>query len=290
MRGENERTQRWSQLTYWPLAIAAAVFLLTYTVHVIGDVRGVWATVTTLTIAVIWLMFIVDYLVKLRLSSPRRLWFRTHKFDLLLALIPPLRPVRLLDAFTRIASFTRTAGNSIRARLLIYGVGSALLLMWYISLIVLQAEREAPGATITSFGIAVWWSFCTVTTVGYGDYVPVTVQGRIAAVFLMAGGVVVVGLVVATISSWVVERASRGHDDAVPASRADIRTLTEELRKAGDRVEHEQQEVVSIARSVEGHDDEPASRGQLRDIASQIDDISRRLGRPPGSRDSSDAR
>jgi voltage-gated potassium channel len=235
-RGETARTQRWSQLTYWPLAFAAAVFLITYTAHVIGNLQGVWSAVTTTTIGVIWLMFVVDYLVKLRLSHPHRLWMRTHKFDLVLALIPPLRPVRLLDAFTRLASFTRTAGNSIRARLLIYGVGSALLLMWYVSLIVLQVERDAPGANIRSFGDAVWWAFCTVTTVGYGDYVPVTVPGRIAAGFLMAGGVVVVGLVVATISSWVVERASRGHDDAVPASRADVRALTEELREAAARV------------------------------------------------------
>ena len=235
-RGENERTERWSGLTYWPLAIAAAVFLVTYTAHVIGDLQAPWASATTTTIIVIWVMFVVDYVVKLRLSDNRRLWFRTHKFDLVLAVIPPLRPVRLLDAFTKLASFTRTAGNSIRARLLIYGVGSALLLMWYISLIVLQSERYAPGATIRSFGDAVWWAFCTVTTVGYGDYVPVTIPGRIAAVFLMAGGVVLVGLVVATISSWVVERASRGHDDAVPASRGDIRALTAELREAGARV------------------------------------------------------
>lgn len=235
-RGENERTQRWSQWTYWPLAVAAAIFLITYTVHVIGDVEGGVLVATTVIIWVIWMMFIVDYLVKLRLSHPRRLWFRTHKLDLLLALIPALRPVRLLDAFTRIASFTRTAGGSIRASLLIYGVGSALLLVWYISLIVLQFERHAPGATITSFGVAVWWAFCTVTTVGYGDYVPVTVPGRVAAVSLMAGGVVVVGLVVATISSWVVERASRGHDDAVPASRADMRALTDALKQATERV------------------------------------------------------
>jgi voltage-gated potassium channel len=235
-RGENERTQRWSQWTYWPLAVAAAIFLITYTVHVIGDVEGGVLVATTVIIGVIWMMFIVDYLVKLRLSHPRRLWFRTHKLDLVLALIPALRPVRLLDAFTRIASFTRTAGGSIRARLLIYGVGSALLLVWYISLIVLQFERHAPGATITSFGVAVWWAFCTVTTVGYGDYVPVTVPGRVATVFLMAGGVVVVGLVVATISSWVVERASRGHDDAVPASRADMRALTDALQQASESV------------------------------------------------------
>lgn len=238
-RGETERTERWAQLTYWPLAIAAAVFLVTYTAHVIGDVRGSWAVATSLTIAIIWIMFIVDYLVKLRLSHPRKVWFRTHKFDLILALVPALRPVRLLDAFTRLTSFTRTRGDSIRARLLIYGVGSALLLVWYVSLMVLQFERFAPGATITSFGAAVWWAFCTVTTVGYGDYVPVTGPGRVAAVFLMAGGVVVVGLVVATISSWVVERASRGHDEAVPATRADMRALTAELQKAAQRVEAE---------------------------------------------------
>jgi voltage-gated potassium channel len=234
-RGENARTQWWARLTYWPLTVAAAVFLITYTAHVVGDVQGVVLVVTTATIFVIWLMFVVDYLVQLLLSNHRRLWFRTHKFELVLALVPALRPIRLLGAFTRIASFTRTAGNSIRARLLIYGVGAALLLIWYVSLVVLQAERDAPGASITTFGNAVWWAFCTVTTVGYGDYVPVTPLGRVAAIGLMVGGVVLVGLVVATISSWVVERATRGHDAAVPASRADIRALTEQLRVAGDR-------------------------------------------------------
>lgn len=235
-RGENARTERWSQITYWPLAIAAGVFLVTYTAHVIGNVRGAWAVATTTAIGIIWLMFIVDYIVRLALSHPRRVWFRTHKFALVLALVPALRPVRLLDALTRIRWFTRTAGNSIRARLLIYGVGSALLLVWYVSLLVLQFERDAPGATITSFGNSVWWAFCTVTTVGYGDFVPITSPGRVAAVFLMVGGVVLVGLVVATISSWVVELATRGHDDARPASRADIEALTVALDRARDRL------------------------------------------------------
>ncbi|MBU4464564.1 MAG: potassium channel family protein [Actinobacteria bacterium] len=235
-RGETDRTRRWTQVTYWPLTVAALVFLVTYTVHVIGNVSGLAAIVTSAAIAIIWIMFIVDYVVRLSLSHPRSVWARTHKFDLAIALIPALRPIRLLGAFTRLASLTRTAGSSIRARLLIYGGGSALLLVWYVALFVLQVERNAPDATITSFGNAIWWAFCTVTTVGYGDYVPVTVVGRVAAVGLMAGGVVLVGLIVATISSWVLERATRGHADAIPASRADVQALTDALDRAEKRV------------------------------------------------------
>jgi len=56
--------------------------------------------------------------------------------------------------------------------------------------------------TVRTGGDAVWWAFCTVTTVGYGDYTPITVQGRVVAVLLMISGVVLVGLVVASFSSW----------------------------------------------------------------------------------------
>lgn len=210
--GETEATRRWTEAMYWPLTIAALVFLVTYTVHVVTQVDGVSRTITTSIIGVTWLVFVVDYIVRLALSRPRGAWFRAHLAALAMVVVPALRPVRLLDTFTRIAAFRRSAGASLRAQLLIYGVGTALLLIWYVSLVVLEFERHAPGATILSFGDAVWWAFCTVTTVGYGDYVPVTTMGRVFAVLLMAGGVVLVGLIVATISSWVVERVTHPRD------------------------------------------------------------------------------
>lgn len=221
-RGETHATVAWERLTYWPLTIAALAFLVAYTFQVIGDLAGAWSYVCSAVVTLTWVMFIIDYVVRLSMSSPRRLWVRTHLFDILVVLLPTLRPVRLLGAFTRVASFSRTVGSSLRAQMLIYGAGTALLLIWQSSLAVLGAERHTAGANITTFGDAVWWAFCTVTTVGYGDFTPITVQGRVIAVLLMIGGVVLVGLITASFASWVVERASRGHQDQLPATRADI--------------------------------------------------------------------
>ena len=75
---------------------------------------------------------------------------------------------------------------------IILGLFAILFYLLLLSLLVL-AESGAPGATITSFGSAAWYSLTTLTTVGYGDTYPVTAAGRIIGVLfqLMSLGVVV---------------------------------------------------------------------------------------------------
>jgi voltage-gated potassium channel len=216
--------------TYWPLTAAALVFIVAQTVHVLADVTGGVAVVTSVIIGATWVMFIVDYLVRLAMSNPRWRWVRTHLFDLAVALLPVLRPIRLLGALTRIRPLTRTAASSLRSRLLVYGIAAALLLIWTAAVTVLGFERAAPDGNIRTFGDAVWWAFCTVTTVGYGDFTPVTVPGRVVAVGLMVGGVVLVGLIVATFSSWVTERATRDHLEQRAATRGDVERLEAAVR------------------------------------------------------------
>lgn len=229
LRGDTAATRRWEEATRWPLALAALAFLLAYTAQVVLDLSGGARTVTAFVFAVTWVAFVVDYVVRLSVAAPRILWFRKHLFDLVIVVLPVLRPIRLLSFFQREPHNARTAGASLRARILSYGITASLLLIWMAALAVLEVERYAPGGTIDSFGIAIWWAFCTVTTVGYGDYTPITVPGRTIAIGLMMGGIVLVGMITATFSSWVVDRVTRGHEAERAATRADIDRLTAQL-------------------------------------------------------------
>ncbi|WP_341995746.1 potassium channel family protein [Microbacterium sp. LWH7-1.2] len=219
----------WHKRTQTPLIIASLAYLVAYSWRVIGDLQGLAWTIASIIVFVTWAMFIADYLVRLRLADHRRLWFRKHLPALAFALVPVLRLVRLLRFLTHIPGMKTTAGGVLRTQILVYGVGASLILIYIASLAVLEAERHAPNASITTFDIAIWWSCVTVTTTGYGDYTPVTGAGRWVGVGLMFGGVALAGVITATLASWVLERAARDHDDEEPATRAQLRALIERI-------------------------------------------------------------
>ena len=71
------------------------------------------------------------------------------------------------------------------------------------SFVLLGVEAHAPGSNIHSAGDALWWSLVTVTSVGYGDYFPVTTAGRVVAAWLMIVGLGLVGSTTGFVASWI---------------------------------------------------------------------------------------
>jgi voltage-gated potassium channel len=87
-------------------------------------------------------------------------------------------------------------------------VASAALLIWVGAVAEFNYENDAAGAVITHFGDALGWAVTTITTVGSGDFYPVTVGGRIVAAGLMFSGIALPGVVTASGAAWFVRLTS----------------------------------------------------------------------------------
>jgi len=195
--------RRWVKRTQGPLDLLAVIFLI--------DVILIWSfpdgppaflKVLNVIAWIVWACFAVDYVARLRLSIGKVRFVRTHKLDLLMVLLPMLRLLRIFLLLRRsLASVSteRIAGSIVS--LVVAAVFVSAFFMW-------RVEYNAPGATITTFRYALWWAIVTTTTVGYGDYTPVTLEGRLIATAVMIVGIGLIGTVSATVAAWFVTRRS----------------------------------------------------------------------------------
>lgn len=226
---ESKRLETWERFTDWPLLVLAVLFLGAYAWEVIGNLQGRAASVTELIMNVVWAAFVADYVARLFLAKPRFKWFITHLFDLLIVALPILRPLRLLRLVTFVKVLGRKAGSTFRGKIALYSVASTALLIFVSALAVLDAERGVSDALITSFPQAIWWAFETITTVGYGDLYPISVTGRVVALCLMTGGVALIGVVTATLASWVVDVVNEKNEQDRAATSAEINELKQQI-------------------------------------------------------------
>jgi voltage-gated potassium channel Kch len=79
------------------------------------------------------------------------------------------------------------------------------------------AERNVPGRTFDSWGDGLWWALTTLTTVGYGDHVPVTSVGRFVGAAVMVVGVAVLGGVAAVVVLIVAHAVASTEEKALEA-------------------------------------------------------------------------
>ncbi len=192
----------------------------------------------------------IDLAIRARLAPRHLEYVRTHPIALLAVVFPPIRVIFSLRLITSL--FRR--GNITR-----FLIAAAILLMNG-AIIVYYYEYNAPGANITSPWVSIWWAVVTVATVGYGDFYPVTVAGRITASFIMAIGILTLAVVTAQVSSSFVDQARRrrapssGGTDEPRAELADPPLEAPHVRELHERLARIEAHLATLART--DHDDD----------------------------------
>ena len=90
---------------------------------------------------------------------------------------------------------------------------------------ILKVEKDAPHSNIKTAEDALWWAYATITTVGYGDKVPVTTEGRMIAAILMTVGVGLFGTFTAYVASWFVAQKEEEAAEKKDEKQKDAETI-----------------------------------------------------------------
>jgi voltage-gated potassium channel len=129
------------------------------------------------------------------------------------------------------SDFRKMLTRQLAQSTLLFTFVFALILIFTIAFLVLKAEQSNPHANITTYSNAVWWAFVTITTVGYGDYYPVTSLGRLCAIVLMFAGLGIIGVLSSYLASTFISLQRR---------REAKRGAVDENDKSEDKNEEEQ--------------------------------------------------
>jgi len=176
----------------------------------------------------VWALFAVDLGIKVVVAPQRLAYLRRHWLEVLVVIVPFFRPLRLL----RIFIFGSRAWVGMRRLvnidfLLVYGIGLVI-----VAATVVASVEGGENASIQSFPDALWWAVVTITTVGYGDMVPVTVAGRAIGFILMLGGIAFFGGVTANLASYLV-KGGESDKRALAQLTREIQSLQQEVVKLG---------------------------------------------------------
>ena len=165
---------------------------------------------------VICLFFLTDFFIRLKAAEDKKGFMKWGWIDL-------ISSIPMLDAF-RYGRVVRVA----RVLRLLRAVRSTKMILFYLfrnktqgtfslvssvsiivvvfgAIAILQLEKGVEGSNIHNATDALWWAFVTITTVGYGDFYPVTYEGRIIAAVLMIAGVGLFGTFTGFVASWFLE-------------------------------------------------------------------------------------
>jgi len=200
----------------------------------------------------ICVIFLIDFTLNLRGASKKSDYFIKERGWLdLLGSIPSFGILKLggllrLARLSRLARITRLLRGENKKTLVkdilenrsryaaFLTILLTILVLTVASVLVLQFESQSPDANISTGGDALWYSIVTITTVGYGDFYPVTPAGRITAMFIMFMGVGIIGALASILASLLVGGSSPAEEETPVTAPAP--SVQEELNAIKDKL------------------------------------------------------
>ncbi len=153
-------------------------------------------------------MMLLDLLVILPFYIPRFIPWTELRYGRAMRLLRLVRIVRIGRYSASLRTFTSVfiakkeeLGIAVFAELILLVVSAALLYF---------VEHNAQPDVFTSIPAAMWWGMSTLTTVGYGDMVPITVWGRLLAMVISLLGIAMFALPVGILGAGFVEEVHHG--------------------------------------------------------------------------------
>lgn len=192
-------------------------------------------------------IFLVDFIRLFRKAEHKaEYFFRGFGWaDLLASLpFPQFKILRIFRLFKAAVIIRRIGPQRLGRQLAAQQASLAIFTVFFLIILLLEfgsvgilaIEGSDPSSNIKTASDAIWWVYVTITTVGYGDYYPVTNAGRLLGMVVMLVGVGLFGVVTGFLANkFLPERGSSKSDspdsDEVVQLRAEIRQIKELLEK-----------------------------------------------------------
>ncbi len=153
----------------------------------------------------VWIAFAVDLLIGFTRSKNKKKFILNHPIDIAAVILPFLRPLRLLKVISFGGLVLQKVAIGKQFTVTIKVVIASVFIAYVSAVQMTISESKVDGSNIKNIGDGLWWAITTVTTVGYGDRYPTTLEGKSLAVLLMVTGISLMGVITATVAAWFIE-------------------------------------------------------------------------------------
>jgi voltage-gated potassium channel len=239
--GRHDLVDRIERVTKFPMALLGVAWLVIAIIVLTDEVNGSASTFLVGSLFVLWVIMLVEYLVRLVVTPDSLGYLRRRWVEPATVVVPPLQGWHVVG-IEKVTLLVREGELRVEAilkhhslfRVLIAAAGTLIIGSW----LVLLFEENTKGSNIHQYPDALWWAIVTVTTVGYGDRFPVTEGGRAVAVILMLVGIGLIGVLTATVASVFIKEHTDANKEEFKKGHAD---LGQQLSVISDRladVEH----------------------------------------------------